>query len=57
MTVTASTPRKLIADFTFLDDQRQVVATLSGYEATVDATLIQAFRDNVLTSVTSENHP
>jgi hypothetical protein len=34
----------MVADFTFLDDDRQVVATLTGYEATVDESLIRALK-------------
>ena len=51
MAVTAAGHRKLIADFTFLDDDGEVVATLTGYEATVDESLIHAFKENVLTAV------
>jgi hypothetical protein len=46
MTVTAKTHRKMVADFTFLDENHQVVATLVGFEATIDDSLIQAFKDN-----------
>jgi hypothetical protein len=46
MTVTTHNHRKMVADFTFLDDDRQVVATLSGYEATVDEGLKHAFQNN-----------
>ena len=46
MTVTRHTHRKMVADFTFLDADDQVVATIKGYEATVDQTLMQAFRNN-----------
>lgn len=51
MVVTTAGQRKMIADFTFLDDDGQVVATLNGYEATVDESLIHAFKENVLKSV------
>jgi NAD(P)-dependent dehydrogenase (short-subunit alcohol dehydrogenase family) len=51
MAVTAASHRKMIADFTFLDDDRQVVATLAGYEATVDESLIHAFKENILKPV------
>ena len=44
MTVTDSTPRRLRADFTFLDEREQVVARMGGYEATVDGSLFEAFR-------------
>jgi NAD(P)-dependent dehydrogenase (short-subunit alcohol dehydrogenase family) len=44
MTVTAMTQRKMVADFTFIDAHRQVVATLKGYEAIVDESLMQAFK-------------
>ena len=54
MAVTAAGHRKMIADFTFLDDDRQVVATLTGYEATIDDSLIHAFKENVLKSVITE---
>ena len=51
MAVTAAGHRKMMADFTFLDDDGQVVATLNGYEATVDESLIHALKENVLKSV------
>jgi acyl transferase domain-containing protein/NAD(P)-dependent dehydrogenase (short-subunit alcohol dehydrogenase family) len=54
MNVTTHSHRKIIADFTFLDDDHQVVATLNGYEATVDETLIHAFQKNALPSVITE---
>jgi hypothetical protein len=44
MTVTDRCHRKMVADFTFLDDDQQVVATLTGYEATIDESLIHAFQ-------------
>jgi hypothetical protein len=52
MTVTASTMRKMVADFIFLDDQWLVVATLNGYEAIVDPSLAQAFKNNGCTTIT-----
>ncbi|MDX2454394.1 SDR family NAD(P)-dependent oxidoreductase, partial [Desulfosarcina sp.] len=55
MSVTATGHRKMIADFTFLDDDRLVVATLTGYEATVDESLIHAFKENTLKSVFKEH--
>ena len=55
MKVTASSHRKMTADFTFLDDNEQVVATLNGYEATVDEALMHAFRKNGLPAVMKEN--
>ena len=55
MAVTAHSPRKMVADFTFLDEDRQVIATLKGYEATVDESLIHAFKNNALQSVIKEN--
>ena len=55
MAVTALSHRKMVADFTFLDEDRQVVATLKGYEATVDESLIHAFKNNGLPSVIKEN--
>jgi hypothetical protein len=51
MTVTASTMRKMVADFIFLDDQGLVVATLNGYEAIVDPSLVQAFKNNGRTTI------
>jgi hypothetical protein len=45
----------MAADFTFLDDDRKVVATLHGYEATVDNSLIHSFRNNVLQAVMKGN--
>ncbi|MBC2744487.1 MAG: polyketide synthase dehydratase domain-containing protein [Desulfosarcina sp.] len=54
MSVTANTHRKMVADFTFLDEDRQVVATLNGYEATVDESLIHAFKNSGLQSVISK---
>jgi hypothetical protein len=56
MTVTTLSHRKMIADFTFLDDDQQVVATLTGYEATIDETLIHAFQNNVLPSVIKDTN-
>ena len=55
MTVTRQTHRKMVADFTFLDAEDQVVATIKGYEATVDQTLIHAFRNNGQSSVIQSN--
>ena len=55
MAVTAHSHRKMVADFTFLDQDRQVVATLTGYEATVDESLMQAFKNNGLEPVIKEN--
>ena len=46
MAVTHRRHRKLVADFTFLDADHQVVATLTGYEATVDLSLIHSFKNN-----------
>ncbi len=48
MRVTAQANRKMVADFTFLDDQDKVVATLLGYEAIIDASLMHAFKNNAL---------
>ncbi len=55
MAVTSANHRKMVADFTFLDDGGQVVATLNGYEATVDESLIHAFHNNGQPSVLPEN--
>ena len=55
MNVTALNHRKMVADFTFLDEQRQVVATLNGYEATIDQALMHAFQDNGRSPSTSED--
>jgi hypothetical protein len=54
MSVVSAANRKLIADFTFLDDARNVVATLNGYEATMDENLIQAFNENKLERVITD---
>lgn len=37
-------PHKAIADFYFLDSNRQVLATIHGFEAVMDANLMQAFK-------------
>jgi hypothetical protein len=57
MSVTMHNHRKMIADFTFLDDDRQVVATLTGYEATIDESLMHAFKNNGLSTVITGNTP
>ena len=51
MSVTDHTQRKMVANFTFLDDKDQVVATISGYEAIIDDSLMHAFKDNGLPNV------
>ncbi|BBO80000.1 hypothetical protein DSCO28_05660 [Desulfosarcina ovata subsp. sediminis] len=56
MQVTAHHSRKMVADFTFLDEDNQVVATLSGYEATIDQALMHAFKNNGLPSVINGDH-
>ncbi|MDL2275381.1 polyketide synthase dehydratase domain-containing protein, partial [Desulfosarcina sp. OttesenSCG-928-G10] len=55
MTVTDRHHRKMTADFIFLDEDQEVVATLSGYEATIDANLMHAFRNNRLVPAAEEN--
>jgi acyl transferase domain-containing protein/NAD(P)-dependent dehydrogenase (short-subunit alcohol dehydrogenase family) len=55
MAVTDHTHRKMVADFTFLDETDLVIATLSGYEATIDNLLIHAFKENVLDTVIKAN--
>jgi len=55
MAVKAHSQRKMVADFTFLDDNLQVVATLAGFEATVDESLMHAFKNNGLKSEITEN--
>lgn len=55
MAVTDKTHRKMVADFTFLDDENRVIATLTGYEATIDNSLIHAFKNNVLNTVITGN--
>jgi NAD(P)-dependent dehydrogenase (short-subunit alcohol dehydrogenase family)/acyl carrier protein len=55
MSVTTASHRKMVVDFTFLDDDQQVVATLSGYEATIDESLMRAFQNNALHTVSNEN--
>jgi hypothetical protein len=57
MTVTAMTQRKMVADFTFIDAYRQVVATLKGYEAIVDESLMQAFKNDRSPSAIKETRP
>ena len=57
MAVSDINPRRIVADFTFLDDGDQVVATLTGYEATVDESLLHAFQDNGLSPVGREDRP
>ncbi|MFZ5572108.1 MAG: SDR family NAD(P)-dependent oxidoreductase, partial [Thermodesulfobacteriota bacterium] len=42
--VTRWTDHKMEGDFTFLDQDHQVVARLQGYEAVVDASLMKAFK-------------
>lgn len=44
MEVHKTTDRKMVADFTFLDDQKRIVACLNGYEAIMDEGLLRAFR-------------
>jgi hypothetical protein len=39
-----TTDRKMVGDFTFLDDQKRIVACLNGYEAIMDEQLLKAFR-------------
>ena len=43
MEVIQATDRKLIADFTFLDQEKQIIARMSGYEAIMDKGLFRAF--------------
>ena len=52
MNVTHVGHRKMVADFTFLDDDNQVVATMSGCETIIDGSLIHAFKNNRLPSLT-----
>jgi hypothetical protein len=44
MLVKKHTKHKIICDFTFLDEERQVVATLKGYQAVMTPTLMRAFK-------------
>ncbi len=44
MRVQHHTKHKMICDFTFLDEDRQVVATLDGYQAVMTPTLMRAFK-------------
>ncbi len=55
MSVVDANHRKMVADFVFLDDEKQVVATLHGYEAIVDESLIHHFKNNRLQSAIIEN--
>ncbi len=57
MAVSDVNPRRIVADFTFLDHSDQVVATLTGYEATVDEALLHAFQNNGLSPVGREDRP
>ena len=57
MTVTSQSQRKMVADFTFLDHDDQVVATLSGYEAIIDDSLMHAFKNNGLPSLFKGDRP
>ena len=57
MTVTSQSQRKMVADFTFLDHDDQVVATLSGYEAIIDDALMHAFKNNGLPSIFKGDQP
>jgi malonyl CoA-acyl carrier protein transacylase len=45
-TVTKDTPGLAVSDITILDAEGAVVATLTGYECVIDASLNQAFRRN-----------
>jgi len=49
MEVANVTERKLVADFTFLDVEKKIIACMKGYEAVMDPNLIKAF------GVTAEN--
>jgi hypothetical protein len=44
MQVRNCTKHKMICDFTFVDEDRQVVATLNGYQAVMTPTLMRAFK-------------
>jgi hypothetical protein len=44
MVVKNHTKHKIICDFTFLDEERQIVATLKGYQAVMTPTLMRAFK-------------
>jgi len=46
MEVTDTTEHKIRCDFVFFDGQDAVVATLNGYEAIMDASLLPAFKAN-----------
>ena len=41
-----TTERKMTGDFTFLDDTKQVIAKLFGYEAVMDKNLFDSFKKN-----------
>jgi hypothetical protein len=43
MEVANVTERKLVADFTFLDLEKKIIACMKGYEAVMDPNLIKAF--------------
>jgi NAD(P)-dependent dehydrogenase (short-subunit alcohol dehydrogenase family) len=44
MLVKNHTKHKIVCDFTFLDEDRKVVATLKGYQAVMTPTLMRAFK-------------
>jgi NAD(P)-dependent dehydrogenase (short-subunit alcohol dehydrogenase family) len=48
MNVTSNTENKAVADFEFIDDEGDLIATMDGYEATVDSKLSAAFARNQL---------
>jgi hypothetical protein len=50
LVVTGAGPRKMIGDFTFLDDKKAVIARLTGFEAVMDASLNRAFKPDYQTS-------
>jgi len=42
--IMATSDRKISGNFTFLDNDKRVVATLYGYEAIMDPLLVNAFK-------------
>jgi acyl transferase domain-containing protein/NAD(P)-dependent dehydrogenase (short-subunit alcohol dehydrogenase family) len=43
MEVAKVTERKMVADFTFLDQEKEIIASMKGYEAVMDQNLFKAF--------------
>lgn len=48
MEVAKVTERKMVADFTFLDQEKEIIASMKGYEAVMDQNLFKAFGINTV---------